>query len=68
MFLCDYLSVCLCVFTWQKFDQAGGPETFLTHATEVQPVMDPFNNFTYCILLGQIKGFNHSITTILFEV
>ena len=26
MFLCDYL--CLCVFTWQKIDQTGGPETF----------------------------------------
>ena len=24
----DYLSVCLSVFTWQKIDQAGGPETF----------------------------------------
>ena len=30
MSLCDYLFVCLCVFTWQKIDQAaGGPETFL---------------------------------------
>ena len=28
MSLCDDLSVCLCVFTWQKIDQAGGPETF----------------------------------------
>ena len=26
--LCDYLSVCLCVITWQKIDQAGEPETF----------------------------------------
>ena len=25
--LCDYLSVCLCVFTWQKIYQAGGPAT-----------------------------------------
>ena len=25
----DYLSVCLYVFTWQKIDLAGGPETFL---------------------------------------
>ena len=24
----DYLSVRLCVFTMQKIDQAGGPETF----------------------------------------
>ena len=29
MSLYDYLFVCLCVFTWQKIDQAGGPETFL---------------------------------------
>ena len=29
MSLCDYLSVCLCVFTWQKIDQAEGPEPFL---------------------------------------
>ena len=28
MSLCGYLSVCLCVFTWQKIVQAGGPETF----------------------------------------
>ena len=28
MSLCDYLSVYLYVFTWQKIDQAGGPETF----------------------------------------
>ena len=25
-------------------------------------------NLIYCILRGQIKGFNSSITTILFEV
>ena len=25
-------------------------------------------NIIYCILRGWIKGFNHSITTILFEV
>ena len=24
--------------------------------------------YIYCILRGRIKGFNHSITTILFEV
>ena len=30
MSLYDYLHVCLCVFTTQKTDQAGGPETFLT--------------------------------------
>ena len=28
MSLYDYLSVCLCVFTTQKIDQVGGPETF----------------------------------------
>ena len=28
MSLCDYVSDCLCVFTWQQIDQAGGPETF----------------------------------------
>ena len=30
MSLSDYLTVCLCAFTWQNIDQAGGPETFLT--------------------------------------
>ena len=30
MSLCEYLSVRLCVFTWQKIDQAGGPETLKT--------------------------------------
>ena len=30
--LCDYLSFCLCVFTWQKIDQAGRPETFFNFA------------------------------------
>ena len=29
MTLSDYLPVGLCVFTQQKIDQAGGPETFL---------------------------------------
>ena len=28
MSLSDYLSVHQCIFTWQKIDQAGGPETF----------------------------------------
>ena len=28
MSLFDSLSVCLSVITWQKIDQAGGPETF----------------------------------------
>ena len=28
MSLYDYLSIFLCAFTWQKIDQAGGPETF----------------------------------------
>ena len=26
--LSDYLSVSLCVFTWQKIDQSGRPQTF----------------------------------------
>ena len=39
LFVCVYisclnvsvrLSVCLCVFTWQKIDHVGGPETFKT--------------------------------------
>ena len=30
MSLYDYLPICLCVYTWQKINQAGGPETFLT--------------------------------------
>ena len=30
MTLCNYLSVCLCVFTLQKIEQARGPEHFLT--------------------------------------
>ena len=29
---------------------------------------DPSLKLTYCILHGQIKGFNSSITTILFEL
>ena len=29
MSLCDHLSVSQYVFTWQKIDQAGGPETFV---------------------------------------
>ena len=27
---CDYLSVYLCVITWQKIDQAGEPEIFFS--------------------------------------
>ena len=29
LFVIICLSVCLCVFAWQKIDQAGGSETFL---------------------------------------
>ena len=29
MSLCAYLCVCLCVFTCQRIDQEGRPETFL---------------------------------------
>ena len=33
-----------------------------------QPVPTAQNIYIYCILRGQIKGFNSSITTIMFEV